>query len=292
MSSNSILPGRRQSAVLRPRIAPSSLAMVGVMLPLALLFSGCISPVHTRSARVLAPGENEVSASLSAAQLMAQETQWFDGTSEPSKKPATSHGLANVAPELSYHRGLLPNLELGARIGGAGLLAEAEGQYRFLSHAHGLGVVQMAAGLQAGRQFSAAVAGSRVVVPLRITLQVSGAVGITLGLHGGWRWVDQPAVDPQLLADKIDPLLWVQGKDGLELGAGLLADYHSDDWVGRLGLEVSRWNGQVGAQGKLSDYGITVVQAVLSFGRTWGKDAAEVRKSAEDLESLTKPAGP
>lgn len=257
-----------------------------------LALPGCVAPIHTRSARVLATGENEVGAGLSGAQVMAEATQWFDGTSQPAKKEATSQSLANLAPELSYHRGLLPNLEVGARLGGAGLLAEVEGQYRFLNHAHGLGVVHMAVGVQAGRQFSAAVAGSRVVIPLRATLQLAGAIGITLGLHAGMRWVELPAVDPQLLADKIDALRWVQGNDGLELGAALLADYHTDDWVGRFGVEFSRWTGQVGAQSKLTDYGITAVQAVLSVGRTWGKDAAEGRKTADDLDSLTKPAGP
>ncbi len=270
----------------------TNFAGAGLLLPLCLAVAGCISPVHTRSARVLAADENEVSAGLSGAQVMAEATEWFDGTSKPAQKPATSQSLANLVPEVGYHRGLLPNLEVGARVGGAGLLAELEGQYRFLNHAHGPGVVHMAVGLQAGRQFGAAVAGSRVVVPLRVTLQLAGAVGITLGLHAGMRWVDLPAVDPQLLQDKIDSLRWVQGNDGLDIGAGLLADYHTDDWVGRLGVEFSRWSGQVGAQDKLTDYGITVVQAVLSFGKTWGKDAAEGRKTAEDLDSLTKPTGP
>lgn len=258
------------------------------LLMLGLALAGCISPVHTRSARVLAVDENEVGASLSGAQLMAEATEWFDGTSAPAKKSATDHTLVNFAPELSYHRGLLPNLEVGARIGGAGLLAEFDSQYRFLNHSHGIGGVHMAVGLQAGRQFAETVAGSRVLIPVRATLQVAGSVGITLGLHAGWRWVDLPTVDPQLLQDKIDSLRWVQGNDGPELGAGLLADYHTDDWVGRLGVELSRWTGQVGAQGKLTDYGITAVQAVLSFGRTWGKDAAAGRKSAEDLEGLTR----
>lgn len=257
----------------------------------ALLSAGCLTPLHTRPARVLEAGENEAAVSLSQATAMAGAVDYFDGSDVAVHKPAVTKVLVNAAPELSYYRGLTRDLELGARLGGAGLGGLLEGQYRYLRTPTPAGELHLAAGLQLGTQLAEAVAGSRVALPLRFTLDLTGHFGLTAGLHAGWRWVNAATVDPQLPPAKIDSLRWVQGNSGLEVGGGLLADYRSDSWFARLGVELTRWQGQIGAQGRLSDYATTVVQVVLSGGMTWGKDAAQIRKAAEDLESLTAPAG-
>lgn len=261
-------------------------------IAVALLSWGCLSPLHTRPARVLEPGENEAAVGLSQATAMAGAVDYFDGSNVAVHKPAVTELLVNAAPELSYYRGLAPDLEVGVRLGGAALLSQVEGQYRFWRSATPAGDLHLAAGLQAGASWAKVVSGSRVVAPLRATWSASANLGLTAALHAGWRWVEAGDVDPQLQPDKIDPLRWIQGNGGAEFGGGLLADYRTDRWFVRLGVELSRWSGHIGAQGRLSDYATTAVQAALVGGLTWGKDAAQMRRAAEDLEALTAPKAP
>ena len=264
----------------------------GLTVAVALLAGGCLSPVHTRPARVLEPGENEAAMGLSQATAMASAVDYFDGSNVAIRKPAATEVLVNAAPELSYHRGIVKDVEIGVRVGGAALLGQLEGQYRYLRTPTAAGELHLSAGLQAGTQLAKSVAGSRLVLPLRATLDLTPNLGLSAAVHAGWRWVDAAAVDPQLPPDKIDALRWIQGNGGLEYGAGLLADYRTDSWFARLGVEIAQWSGHIGAQGRLSDYSTTTVQAVLAGGLTWGKDAAQIRKAAEDLDSLTAPKVP
>lgn len=251
--------------------------------------AGCFSPVHVRPARTLAAGEHEAGLVLSGASLSADKVQWYNGTSTDSIKDPTSVGKFSGMPEIVYHYGFLEDLEAGLRLGGGSGLAEADAQYRFLRTRLGPGDLHLSAGAIFGSALAGETGGGRALVPLRATYDFTENWGVTLGGHAGYRWVKPKAVDPNLAVEQIDDLRWLVGSDGLTWGGGVSADWRNDDWVARLFYEADWWSGDIGSQGKITTYSIMVSQFGLAVGFKFGKDAAALRKSREDLDLLTTP---
>jgi hypothetical protein len=255
--------------------------------------TACLSPVHVRSARPLAPGENEVTGGLSAASASRSAVQWFNGTNESSPKAASSQGLVNLIPEVGYRRGLGNDIDVGARVGGAAGLVALEGAWRFHHRPMAAGELHLGTGLQTGTWFASAVRSTRVVVPLRATVDLANIGGGTLSasasVHGGWQWVQRDEVAASTPPATIENTRWTLGNDSLTAGGGVLVDWRDDAWTVGLGCEVDHWRGRIGASGReQASYGVTAVQGVLTAGWRWGKDAARLKKAADELDSLTR----
>jgi len=250
---------------------------------------GCFSPVHVRPARTLAAGEHEVGVTLSGAALSADKVQWYNGTATDSIKDPTSASRFSGMPELVYHYGFMEDLEAGLRLAGGSGLAEADAQYRLLRKRLGPGDLHLSAGAVVGSALAGETGGGRALVPVRATYDATEHWGVTLAGHAGYRWVKPAAVDPNLAVEHIDALRWLVASDGLTWGGGLSADWRNDDWVARAFFETNWWSGDIGAQGKITTYGVMAMQFGLAVGFKFGKDAAALRKSREDLDLLTTP---
>ncbi|MSQ82031.1 MAG: hypothetical protein EXR77_03825 [Myxococcales bacterium] len=258
----------------------------------ALVFmatSACFSPVHVRSARILAVGEHEIGIAMAGAQLKADTVKWYNGTSTDSIKEPSAQGKISGWPELAYHYGIIENLEAGLRLIGGSGLAEVDANYRLLKTPLGSMHLHLSTGVIFGTALADETGGKRALVPLMATIDFNENWGLTLAGHLGYRWVTPPPVDPNLAIANIDDLRWLVGSDGLTYGGGLSADWRNDDWIARLFFESSFWHGEIGAQNKVSTYDVTVMQGGFAVGFKFGKDAAALRKSHDDLDSLTAP---
>lgn len=256
---------------------------------LAAATVGCFSPVHVRPARLLAAGEHEAGIVLSGAALSAGKVQWYNGTSTDSVKDPASVSKFSGMPEFVYHYGLMENLEAGLRLAGGAGLAEVDAQYRFLRMRLGPGDLHLSAGAIVGSAQAGETGGGRALVPVRATYDFTENWGVTLGGHAGYRWVKPAGVDPNVAVEQIDNLRWLVGSDGATWGGGLSADWRNDDWVARVFYEADWWSGDVGSQGKITNYSVMAMQFGLAVGFKFGKDAAALRKSREDLDVLTTP---
>lgn len=255
----------------------------------ALGLSACFSPVHVRPARLLAKGEHEAGVALSDTGLSSAGATWYTGTATDAVKGKTGQNLVNAMPEVLYHYGISDDLEAGVRVLGGGLLAEADAQYRFAKVPLAGGLLHAAGGMQVGMAAATATGGGRAVVPLRATYDFDDTWGVTLGGHAGYRWVKPAAIDAGIVVDQIDNTRWLLGRDGLTYGGGLAGDWRNDDLVLRLFAELDMWSGEIGAQGKLTQYSVMAWHAGIAAGFKWGKDAAALRKARDDLDSLTTP---
>ena len=256
---------------------------------LVACLSGCLAPVHIRAARTLDKGEHEAGVSFAGANAMRGAVEWYNGTNDLTKKAASSQAIVSGAPELAYHYGILEGVEAGVRLGGGAGLVEVDGTYRFAKVSLFGGTLHAATGLAFGTALPKDVAGSRVTLPVKATWDINDSWGVTLGGHAGWRWVGQDPHDPHSLPDKIDELRWTLGSDGLTYGGGLAGDWRTDEWIVRVFSEVNVWQGEIGADKKLSLYDVLVVQGGLAVGYKWGKDATATRKAKDDLDAMTAP---
>lgn len=251
--------------------------------------SGCLSPVHIRSARTLAPGEYEVAGDVSAAFPQLGAVDWYTGTPDPMKKPATSTHFINPL-EIAARRGIVDNVDVGVRLGFGSALVGAEGTWRFLQHSLGeLGNLHLATGIQVGQALVDQIKGGRAALPVMFTWDWA-PFSATLAGHLGYRWESvKDKLEPTSAPTAISDLRWTMGTTGFTGGGGLMFDWHDETTTIGLAFEVDRWTGEIGAAGKpLSSYGVTTFQVALVGGYRFGKDDAEMEKTKDAIDALGK----
>ncbi len=250
--------------------------------------AGCLSPVHVRSARTLQPGEYEVGGHISGARAMLGAVNWYNGTQDLTKKDATAANYGNPL-EITARRGLVPNVDVGVRLGIGSALVGAEGTWRFMQSDFGTaGKLHLATGVQVGQSLLDQIHGGRAVVPLIATWDWL-PFSLTLAGHFGYRWVSQPAMSPTSLPEVIPDTRWAMGENGMTGGGGLMVDWHDETTTLGLAFEVDHWAGAIGAAGRsLSDYGVNVLQLSLVGGFRFGLEEAEADRTRDAIDDLGK----
>ncbi len=255
---------------------------------LALTFAGCLSPVHVRSARTLQPGEYEVAGHVNGAHAMLGAVDWYNGTQDLTKKQATAANYVNPL-ELVARRGIVPNVDVGVRLGIGSALVGAEGTWRFMERDLGTaGRLHLATGAQVGQSLVDQIHSGRAVVPVMATWDYL-PFSVTLAGHFGYRWVSQPAMSPTSLPEVIKDVRWTMGENGLTAGGGLLVDWHDDTTTLGIAFEVDHWSGAIGAVGReQSDYGVNVLHLSLVGGYRFGLEEAEADRTRDAIDGLSK----
>lgn len=260
-----------------------------VLLVLSASIAACQSAAMYRSARTLEPGENELGAQINWTHYATNEVTWDTGTIKPTTKTATTQVIYAPVPEFSYHRGLIPNLEAGARLAPAAGYAELDAKYRFYHEK----ALHLAGGLAGGVAPRGDFASKRFAVLGHATWDFDTAWSANFAFHVGYRSVDLPSVDPYKLADTIDQTRLSLGNSGAEFGAGVSAEYRSDMGYVRPGISFSHGSGQIGVPGQEAPYGINVMQITLSGGVYFGKENRRANDTQDKLDQMMKdPAAP
>lgn len=260
-----------------------------VIIGLCAFGAGCQSAAMYRSARTLEPGENEVGAQINWTHYATDDVKWETGTAKPTSKSATSQVIYAPVPEFSYHRGLIPNLEVGARVAPAAGYAELDGKYRF----YHVKALHLAGGLAAGAAPRGDFASKRLALLGHATWDFDAAWSANFAFHVGYRSVDLPLIDPYKLPDSIDQTRLSLGNTGAEFGVGLSAEYRSDIGYVRPGVSFSHGSGQIGLAGAETPYGVNVMQITLSGGVYFGKENRRANDTQDKLDQMMKdPAAP
>jgi hypothetical protein len=247
-----------------------------------LILTGCPAAGVYRSARTLEPGETDLGANLSASRVYRGEVHYGDGTEEGKTKDASVHGIVSAFPEIHVHRGVIPNLEAGARLAPAAGYLELEGKYRFFQQDGWHVAVAPVAGMAPWGKLSQV----RLLLPFLGTYDLNDHWGITAGLHAGYRWVHLDAVSEFLQPQEIDELRWSMGEDSPVWGGGIGFDWRTTDFYLRPMLTVEGTGGEIGPVGQKEGYGITTVQLTFSGGWTFGKEIRRFKDAGEQLDTL------
>ena len=244
-----------------------------------LALTGCPGGGQYRTAQTLEPGEMEVGANIAGTQYFRDAVAWEDGALGKSKA-ASQHTVLQLGPELHFHRGMADNIEIGARLVPGALGGEIDVKYRFY-HKDALHLAVLGA---AGTALADAVSGYRGVVQGLATRDLGRSWAVTAGLTVGGRSVDPKPIDRHTESSKIKDLRMSLGEGGLVLGAGLAAEWHTDEISLRPGVEVTRSAGRIGD----SEYGIVALQVLLSGSFRFGKQDARLRGMDDQLERLRR----
>jgi hypothetical protein len=252
-------------------------------LPLLALLAltGCPAAGVYRSARTLEPGETDLGANISASRYWLGKVRYGDGTGDKTKE-ASVYGIASAMPEVHVHRGVIPNLEAGARLAPAAGYLELEGKYRFFQQDGWHVAVAPVAGMAPWGNLSQV----RLLLPFLGTYDFNDHWGITAGLHAGYRWVHLDAVDELKQPLEVDGLRWSMGDNSPVWGGGIGFDWRTTDFYVRPMLTVERTGGEVGPVGQKEAYGITAIQLTFSGGWTFGKEIRRFKVAGEQLDTL------
>jgi hypothetical protein len=139
-----------------------------------------------RTARTLPEGEGDFTLTWSYVRATVEEhdvTTQIDGEKiVVAREPKMSFGFPQVVPELAYHHGVAPNLELGGRLAPTAGLGEIDAKYRFLG---GDGVpLHLAVQPTVGYRGLGFLHGLTTSLPLIATYDVTNAVSINSALFG------------------------------------------------------------------------------------------------------------
>lgn len=273
-------------------MAPASftLARCGRHLLLAaglLALCGCPNASLYRTARPLAVGESEVGAVWSAVAFQRGDVSWFDGAAD-RQRAADLHVTGNAVPEVSYHRGITADLDVGGRVGLSSASAEIDVKYR-VYYADALHVAVAPA---VGWAPWGDVKGARVTLPVLAAYELGPSLALNAGLHAGYQWVDLKAVPPYLKEKDVEDLRWSVGKSAPVYGVGVGAEWHDDRFFVRPMVEASHHAGEIGLPGAESTYDVWSFRFTLAGGWTFGKDVAALRRTDEQLDRLLQPKAP
>jgi hypothetical protein len=258
----------------------AALAAVTLWLP------GCPPVGISRTAKTLEPGEQELGGGVGHTLYFHAPVDWYDGTDVRQKREAATDQASSPAPDVHYRRGLRSGLDAGARVGLGSGLVEADARWRFV-HTGGLHVAldpAVQATLWGGWS------GWRATLPVMATYEIGSAL-VSLGVHGGWYGVDNVQLKPEVLGQLQPATTWSIGKSGPVWGgtAGFEwrpRDQGTSEWFAGLMLDATAHKGEIGAQGKLSEYDVWAVRAMVTGGITFGRELYELRKASEKLEQV------
>jgi hypothetical protein len=135
---------------------------------MAVMFSGCLMAGNYHSAKTLEPGVSSFGTTFSLNAIYEDTDQQV--------------AIPNIIPELTYHIGIIDNLELGGRIALGSLGIEIDAKYRFLE----AGGLHLAVAPSIGYMGWVVLQGISTRLPFIVTYEITNWFGVTAALFAGY----------------------------------------------------------------------------------------------------------
>jgi len=199
--------------------------LMGVLLSAGAL-QACPSSGVYRSAKPLQQGQSEFGLGLNITRVAREGVNNAEDAEMANVLVETAKTLPKVVPEVTYHRGVTEDVDLGGRVDVTGGLVEVDVKYRFLDGDSANFALQPAIGYQT----TLLVDGFRVTLPILATFDLSKRFGVNT--YGMVQFADQLPTE-----EKRDGAAKIQG---FTLGGGVGVILSADRFFVSPNIEVVR----------------------------------------------------
>ncbi len=248
-----------------------ALAMVALFGALA---AGCPSVGVYRTARTLEPGISDLGITYSASRISTGESTYTDSEGNKITEDAASIVVPNLIPDVSFHVGVVDNLEVGGRLGlGSGLI-ELDAKWRILQAADDK--LHLSIQPAVGYRALFFLEGVNITMPVLLTYDITRWFSVTAFGYGSYYnldLVDQDAADDVNL-----------DTNSLTAGGGLGFEFRGETFYVMPFVDRSLTN--FGVDEHEADLDLTWVNFGVAFGFHFGKEKQQLDRIEDKIDRI------
>jgi hypothetical protein len=232
-----------------------------VLVSSSALLIGCAMSGNYQSARTLEKGTSNFGLTFSINTII---------------QDSSSVTLPNIIPELDFHTGITPDLELGGRISVGAMGIEGDVKYRFFHNDN----VHLAVAPAVSYQGLVAVSGTALRVPLIATFDLSERFALNTALFGSYTHYTANKIEGE---DYFSAMLGDIGVFGFSAGP----EIRGEVFYIRPMVEVSYHRPfNEGSESAMSDF--SMVGVIVNFGWVLGREKRQLDRIEEKIDRMKK----
>jgi hypothetical protein len=243
----------------------------------AFLLTGCPTSGFNRTAKTLEPGESDFGLTFSAVKIKSVSiSRDASGVESESDGGLT---IPNLIPELSFHIGVAPNLEVGGRVALGSLMMELDLKYRFFQSADKK--THMAVQPAIGYRALLFIEGTHLTLPVIFTYELAPNISFTAFAYTSYLNFKNSDGDDDDLSSDANSLV----ANSVTAGGGFGIRYTGETFYIMPGIDFSRtmvdFNDDSGTSVEVS-----YVVFGLSFGWISGREMKKLKQMDRKLDRI------
>lgn len=235
--------------------------------------TGCLLAGNYHSAKVLEKGESQVGLTFSATRYEVSSVD------SEGNEDTDAIVLPNVLPEITYHIGMVDDVEVGGRVGLGSLAIEGDVKYSFFKNDK----LHLAIAPAISYQSLLIVQGVGLRLPGILTYQLADNLDFTAAVFGSA--TRYSAVD----ADDADNDLATFSGSLISTGGAVGIDLHGETFSIRPAVEFTRYIARVNSEDDSAEDGFNTFNILVHIAWTGGKEKKQLDRIEKKIDAMSAP---
>ena len=231
-----------------------------ILSVMAGLFSGCFMAGNYHSAKTLEPGVSSFGMTFSLNAIYEDTEQQL--------------AIPNIIPELTYHIGVMDNLELGGRLALGSLGMEIDAKYRFLE----TGGLHLAIAPSIGYMGWLVLQGVSTRLPFIATYEINKWFGINAAVYAGYSHYSVANDD---LGDTINDF----SGDIISYGVAIGPELSGETFFIRPSVEFTRYQVMIDVEGQDTHWNpLNNLAVMVHIGWVYGREKQQLDRIEKKVD--------